>query len=69
MTNVLRAVAPGVWIDTAPVRFLGLRLTSNMSVLALPDGGVLVHSPVALTPERAEITGGEPQRELLALLA
>jgi Xaa-Pro aminopeptidase len=31
--------------------------------------GVRSEINVALTPERAEITGGEPQRELLALLA
>ena len=32
------------------------------------DFGVRSEINVALTPERAEITGGEPQRELLALL-
>jgi Xaa-Pro aminopeptidase len=33
------------------------------------DFGVRSEINVALTPERAEITGGEPQRELLKLLA
>ena len=33
------------------------------------DFGVRSEINVALTPERAEITGGEPQRELLSLLA
>ena len=33
------------------------------------DFGVRSEINVALTPERAEITGGEPQRELLVLLA
>jgi len=32
------------------------------------DFGVRTEINVALTPERAEITGGEPQRELLRLL-
>ncbi|HEX2464906.1 MAG TPA: M24 family metallopeptidase, partial [Thermoanaerobaculia bacterium] len=32
------------------------------------DFGVRSEINVALTPERAEITGGEPQRELLVLL-
>jgi len=48
----LRRVAEGVWIDTAPVRFLGLHLTANMTVLRLSDGGLLLHSPIGCTPER-----------------
>jgi hypothetical protein len=44
--------ADGVWLSTAPVRFLGLRLTVNMTVLRLPDGSLLLCSPVAMTPER-----------------
>jgi hypothetical protein len=48
----LSAIAEGVWMDSAPVRFLGMQLTSNMTVLRLGDGSLLVHAPVALTPER-----------------
>jgi len=48
----LRSFADGVWLCTAPVRFLGLRLTVTMVVLRLPDGDLLLYSPVALTPER-----------------
>src|SRR5262245_56505890 len=44
--------AEGVWLDTATVRFLGLQLTANMTVRRLGDGGLLLHSPIALTPER-----------------
>jgi hypothetical protein len=44
--------ADGVWLDTAPVRFLGLRLTATMAVLRLGGGDRLVYSPVRLTPER-----------------
>lgn len=51
-TPSLRCIADGVWIDTAPVEFLGMRLTANMTVLRLPDGGLLLHSPVACTPGR-----------------
>jgi hypothetical protein len=47
----LVAFADGVWVCTAPVRFLGLRLTATMTVLRLRDGSLLLHSPVALTPE------------------
>jgi len=48
----LTPLADGVWIARAPVRFLGLRMTSTMTVLRLADGSLLVHSPVPLTPER-----------------
>jgi hypothetical protein len=42
----------GVWLATDPVRILGMRLTTTMTVLRLADGGLLLHSPLALTPER-----------------
>ena len=42
----------GVWLDTAPVRFLGLRLTATMAVLRLGGRDLLVYSPLRLTPER-----------------
>jgi hypothetical protein len=48
----LMRVADGVWLDTAPVRFLGMRLTANMTVVRLGDGSLLLHSPVGCTPER-----------------
>jgi hypothetical protein len=44
--------ADGVWLCTTPVGFLGLRLTVTMTVLRLPDGGLVLYSPVKLTPER-----------------
>jgi hypothetical protein len=44
--------ADGVWLCTTPVGFLGLRLTVTMTVLRLPDGGLLLYSPVKLTPDR-----------------
>ncbi len=48
----LTPFADGVWISTEPVRFLGLRLTSAMTVIRLGDGGLLLYSPVAMTPAR-----------------
>ena|SRR5450432_472465 len=48
----LVSFADGLWLDTAPVRFLGLRLTVTMAVLRLGDGTLLVYSPLILTPER-----------------
>jgi hypothetical protein len=48
----LTPFAEGVWVDTAPVRFLGMQLTATMTVLRLSDGNLLLYSPLALTPER-----------------
>jgi hypothetical protein len=42
----------GVWLDTGPVRIVGMNLTSTMTVLKLPDRGLLLHAPIAFTPER-----------------
>jgi hypothetical protein len=44
--------ADGVWLDTEPVRIVGTRLTSTMTVLRLGDGSLLVDSPIAMTNER-----------------
>jgi hypothetical protein len=48
----LTRLADGVWIENAPVSILGTKLTSTMTVLRLGDGSLLLHSPIALTPER-----------------
>jgi len=50
--NGLLPFAPGVWIATQPVRFLGLQLTATMTVLRLIDNSLLLYSPVAMTPSR-----------------
>lgn len=46
------ALGDGIWHSSAPVSFLGLRLTATMTVLRLDDGSLLVHSPLPLTDER-----------------
>jgi len=48
----MKLFAEGIWIDIGPARILGMRLTTNMTVLRLRDGTLLVHSPLALTAER-----------------
>ena len=48
----LTPFADGIWLGSEPVRFLGLRLTSTMTVLRLADGSLLLYSPVAMTPAR-----------------
>jgi hypothetical protein len=45
-------VVEGIWIDTAPVRILGMRLSATMVVIRLADGRLLLYSPLSLTPER-----------------
>jgi hypothetical protein len=44
--------AEGIWVEFGPVRILGMRLTTTMTVLRLPDGSLLLHSPLPLTAER-----------------
>jgi len=44
--------APGVWVDSEPVRFLGMRLSATMAVLRLTDNSLLLYSPVAMTRNR-----------------
>jgi hypothetical protein len=50
--GALTPFAESVCVDTAPVRFLGLRLSATMTVLRLGDGSLLLYSPVVMTPER-----------------
>jgi hypothetical protein len=40
-----------VWATTRPLSFLGLHIGSRTTVIRLPDGGLWVHSPVALNDE------------------
>lgn len=59
--------AEGIWVDTAPVSFLGMQLTATMTVVRLGDGSLLLHSPVAMTPERrAAVEALGPVAELYA---
>jgi hypothetical protein len=50
--HALLPFAQGVWLDTAPVRINGMQLTATMTVLRLADQSLLLHAPLALTPER-----------------
>jgi hypothetical protein len=49
--KALTRLAPGVWRSSEPVRIVGTRLTTSMTVMELGDGALLLHSPVSLTPE------------------
>ena len=48
----LTPFADGIWTAAAPVRIVGMKLTSTMTVLRLGDGSLLLYSPVAMTPAR-----------------
>lgn len=50
-------IADGVRTDTTEVRFLGLRVPATMTALRLSTGAWLIHSPIALTPERQAAVG------------
>lgn len=65
--SMLTAFRDGVWVASGPVRFLGLHLTSSMTVLRLDDGSLLVHSPLVPSPELvAEVTALGPVAHLYA---
>lgn len=51
---MLRAIATDLWVAEQPLRFLGLEVGARMTVVRLPDGQLLLHSPIARTPVLAE---------------
>ena len=63
----MQALTSELWIDTAPVSILGMRLTATMTAIRLPDGSLLLYSPLELTPERrAAVLELGPIRHLYA---
>ena len=44
----LTKFAEGVWVASAPSKYLGWQLGMRMTVLRLGDGSLLIHSPIAL---------------------
>ncbi|WP_420858593.1 DUF4336 domain-containing protein [Marivivens marinus] len=67
--SALSEFAPGLWLADGPVvdGALGFRFPTRMAVLGLPDGGVLVWSPVALTPDlRRSVDAVGPVRQVIA---
>src|SRR6478609_2997771 len=63
----LTPFAEGVWTDSEPVRIVGTRLTTTMTVLRLGNGGLLLHSPIPLTEaRRAEVSTLGPITHLYA---
>jgi hypothetical protein len=40
-----------LWVSESPLRFLGLEVGARMTVVRLPGGELLLHSPVAASPD------------------
>jgi hypothetical protein len=59
--------AANLWVETRPLRFLGIETGTRMSVVRLSDGGLFVHSPVELTEAtRAAIDVLGPVKAIVA---
>jgi Domain of unknown function (DUF4336) len=53
MQTNLREIALDVWVAEQPLRFAGLELGARMTVIRLQNGELLLHSPIAYSPELA----------------
>jgi hypothetical protein len=61
-----RLIAEGLWTVRAPQAFLGLHVGTQMTVVRLSGGGLLLHSPIAITPElKASIDALGPVRHII----
>ena len=64
---MLIAFAEDVWADARPLRFLGVEMGTRMTVVRLANGGLFVHSPVALDAEtKAAVDALGPVRAIVA---
>jgi hypothetical protein len=64
---MLRRLAPDLWVIERPLRFAGLEVGTRMSVIALEDGSLLLHSPILPDPElREELDALGPVRFAVA---
>jgi hypothetical protein len=50
---MLRPLATDLWVAEQPLRFAGVELGARMTVVRLPGGRLLLHSPIARSPELA----------------
>jgi hypothetical protein len=63
----MQPLAKGIWSQWAPQSFYGLHLGTRMTVVQLGNGQLLIHSPVAMTPElRTEVDALGPVRHIVA---
>ena len=68
MTALLRPFGPGLWLAAGPqVEVIGFAYPTRMAVIRLADSGLLIWSPVALTPAlRTEVEALGPVTRLVA---
>ena len=60
-------VVDGLWVAARPLRFFGVETGTRMTVIRLADGGLFVHSPIALDAgTRAAVDGLGPVRAIVA---
>src|SRR5258707_9176030 len=64
---IIELFAEGIWTETRRARFWGLETGSRMTVVRLSDGGLFVHSPVALDPGTKE--AGDALGDVRAVVA
>lgn len=48
---MLQSIDTNLWTATQPFRMMGLQIGARMTAVRLGSGGVLVHAPIAPTPE------------------
>jgi hypothetical protein len=53
----MRQLHADLWVAESPLRYLGLELGARMTVVRLPAGELLLHSPIAPTPELVQEVG------------
>lgn len=65
---MLQEFSPGdIWTVQYPVRYGGMKLSGRMTVIRLPDGSLLLHSPCEITPGLAdELETLGPVRHIVA---
>jgi hypothetical protein len=48
---MLKPIADSLWVAEQPLRYLGVALTTRMTIIRLAGGVLMVHSPIHLTRE------------------
>jgi hypothetical protein len=64
---MLERITDDIWVEHRPLRFFGVETGTRMTVVRLADGGLFVHSPVALdAPTRAAVDALGPVKAIVA---
>jgi len=64
---MLHSIADDLWVAEQPLRYLGVALTTRMTIVRLANGTLLVHSPIHLTDElRSAAESAGPVRFIVA---